>query len=142
MKAISIKQPWAQLIATGQKTIELRSWQTKHRGPLLIVSSLAPDSDLMKKTGKINTAGAHWLTDKHARNGLNGFYQLGAAVCLVNLVNVEPYNGKKHAPGALADFDAPGLFAWQLSNPRPVNPVKIKGKLNFYYVDDSLIKLI
>jgi hypothetical protein len=43
MKAISIKQPWANLIASGKKTIETRQWPTEYRGPLLIVSSRAPN---------------------------------------------------------------------------------------------------
>ena len=43
MKALSIKQPWANMIASGEKTIETRMWSTKHRGPLLIVSSKEPD---------------------------------------------------------------------------------------------------
>jgi hypothetical protein len=43
MKAISIKQPWANLIASGKKTIETRLWPTEYRGPLLIVSSKAPN---------------------------------------------------------------------------------------------------
>jgi len=42
MKAISVKQPWANLIASGQKTIETRSQKTAHRGDLLIVSSKSP----------------------------------------------------------------------------------------------------
>jgi hypothetical protein len=42
MKALSIKQPWANLIACGQKTIETRLWGTDYRGPLLIVSSRRP----------------------------------------------------------------------------------------------------
>ncbi len=42
MKALSVKQPWANLIADGSKTIETRSWATKYRGPLLIVSSRRP----------------------------------------------------------------------------------------------------
>ena len=42
MKALSIKQPWASLIASGEKTIETRTWPTSHRGPLLIVSSKSP----------------------------------------------------------------------------------------------------
>jgi hypothetical protein len=42
MKALSIKQPWASLIAGGFKTIELRSWQTGYRGRILIVSSRKP----------------------------------------------------------------------------------------------------
>ncbi len=43
MKALSIKQPWANRIARGEKTIETRTWQTHYRGPLLIVSSRRPD---------------------------------------------------------------------------------------------------
>lgn len=42
MKAISLRQPWANMIARGQKTIETRKWSTRYRGPLLIVSSKEP----------------------------------------------------------------------------------------------------
>ena len=42
MKAISIRQPWANLIAAGGKTIEVRTRPTKYRGPLLIVSAKRP----------------------------------------------------------------------------------------------------
>jgi hypothetical protein len=36
MKALSLWQPWASLIALGVKTIETRGWATKYRGPLAI----------------------------------------------------------------------------------------------------------
>lgn len=36
MKALSLWQPWATLIATGAKRIETRSWYTPYRGPLAI----------------------------------------------------------------------------------------------------------
>ena len=39
MKAISIKQPWASLVAAGYKTVECRTWKTAYRGQLLICSS-------------------------------------------------------------------------------------------------------
>jgi hypothetical protein len=42
MKAISLKQPWANLVATGKKTIETRKWSTKYRGNLVICSSQNP----------------------------------------------------------------------------------------------------
>lgn len=35
-KVLSIKQPWASLIAHGIKDIENRSWKTKFRGTILI----------------------------------------------------------------------------------------------------------
>jgi activating signal cointegrator 1 len=36
MKALSLTQPWATLVAIGAKKIETRSWSTSYRGPLLI----------------------------------------------------------------------------------------------------------
>lgn len=36
MKAISLYQPWASLVAIGAKRIETRSWATNHRGSLAI----------------------------------------------------------------------------------------------------------
>lgn len=36
MKAITIIQPWATLIAVGEKKFETRSWATKHRGDIAI----------------------------------------------------------------------------------------------------------
>jgi len=34
--ALSIKQPWADLILRNEKTIEVREWRPDHTGPLLI----------------------------------------------------------------------------------------------------------
>jgi activating signal cointegrator 1 len=36
LKALSLTQPWATLVAVGAKQIETRSWKTKWRGPLAI----------------------------------------------------------------------------------------------------------
>ena len=36
MKAITISQPYASLIASGEKWVENRTWPTKYRGPLAI----------------------------------------------------------------------------------------------------------
>lgn len=36
MKALTLHQPWASLIAVGAKRIETRSWSTTYRGPLAI----------------------------------------------------------------------------------------------------------
>ena len=39
MKCLSLKQPYADLLAFGKKTIELRNWNTKFRGEFLIHAS-------------------------------------------------------------------------------------------------------
>lgn len=53
MKALSTKQPWANLIAGGEKCIEIRTWTTKYIGPLAIHASKTVDLEgarLFKKT--------------------------------------------------------------------------------------------
>ena len=42
MTAISVFPRWADMIRRGEKTIELRSWATDHRGPLLICATKNP----------------------------------------------------------------------------------------------------
>lgn len=39
MKALSIRQPWANLIVLAGKDIENRTWSTRYRGPILIHAS-------------------------------------------------------------------------------------------------------
>lgn len=41
MKALTLHQPWATLVAIGAKTVETRGWATKHRGPLAIHAGTA-----------------------------------------------------------------------------------------------------
>lgn len=49
VRALTIRQPWAACIASGAKTVENRTWATKHRGRLAIHAGAAfdrnPDSD-------------------------------------------------------------------------------------------------
>ncbi len=61
IKALSVRQPAANKIAAGEKTIEIRTWTTHYRGDLLIVSSASP---------KIAPA--------------------GCALCIVRLADVRP----------------------------------------------------
>ena len=49
MKAITIKQPFASLIAAGLKEYEFRTWKTKYRGEILIHAGKGVDKKAMKK---------------------------------------------------------------------------------------------
>ena len=46
MKVITIKQPWASLIASGIKEYEFRSWKTNYRGKLLIHAGCGVDKEI------------------------------------------------------------------------------------------------
>jgi hypothetical protein len=49
IKAIVLKSPWAEMVASGRKTIETRTWPTKYRGPLLIIASMNPKVEVSGK---------------------------------------------------------------------------------------------
>ena len=42
--ALSIKQPWAALLISGRKSIEVRKWPTSRRGSVLIHAARIPDN--------------------------------------------------------------------------------------------------
>jgi hypothetical protein len=39
MKALSVRAPWAELIASGRKSLETRKRPTRYRGPLVVCQS-------------------------------------------------------------------------------------------------------
>lgn len=49
MKVITIKQPFATLIAEGLKEYEFRTWKTKYRGDILIHAGKGIDKKAMKR---------------------------------------------------------------------------------------------
>ncbi len=51
MKCLSLKQPYADLLATGKKTIEIRKWNSHFRGPFLIHASKNVNNDACIKLG-------------------------------------------------------------------------------------------
>ena len=58
MKCLSICQPFAELVISGRKTIELRNWNTKYRGEFLIHAPLkirTEDCVRLKITNELKT---------------------------------------------------------------------------------------
>ena len=49
MKVITIKQPFASLIAEGLKEYEFRTWKTNYRGEILIHAGKSVDKEAMKR---------------------------------------------------------------------------------------------
>lgn len=78
-KALSVRQPWAHLIAHGLKDIENRSWGPKHRGPLLIHASLKFDVEAWR-----------WIRNRYPDVPMpdRNDFELGGIVGRVNLVDV------------------------------------------------------
>lgn len=54
MKVITLKQPWATLVAEGLKKYEFRSWKFNYRGEILIHAGKGIDKEAMKKFEHLN----------------------------------------------------------------------------------------
>lgn len=135
MKAISLLQPWASLIAVGAKKIETRSWSTKYRGPLAIHASkgfLKIIRDLC------NTQPFKEVLSKFGFNVDN--LPLGQIVATCNLVDCikmtpEFIDLVKSAEGYEIDFGdyAVGRYAWILEDIKPLEkPIPAKGALSIW----------
>ena len=61
MKVISIKQPYASLIAYGYKKYEFRTWKTNYRGQIYIHATKNIDTSV-KFAYQFNSAKKKWLT--------------------------------------------------------------------------------
>lgn len=122
MKSLSVRQPWASLLLTGEKLVECRTWQTSYRGELLICSS---KGDFECEDGLI----------------LPGGYALGT----VNLLDIRRMT-KKDLDKALvpegAEENALRGYAWHIKPVRNFIPVPIKGKLHLFETDISSFKEI
>lgn len=122
MKAISLKQPWATWVALGFKTIETRTWKTKHRGELLICASKNVDKDAVAEAR--DTGFPPYQEDEFPR---------GVAVAVVNVVDCRPMRDDD-AADALC-MNEPGRFAWPLKDIRAIEPFPVKGSLSIFEVD-------
>jgi hypothetical protein len=121
MKALTVKQPYAQFIADGQKTIEVRSWVTKYRGELLITASAKP---VIATNGPITS----W-------NGLD--LPLGVTVCVVNLQDIRPFR-KRDEDAAICDY-SPDQNAWILKLLYLTRHHAVKGKVGLWDAPGKII---
>lgn len=118
MKALSVQQPWAELIARGVKTLEVRSWRTWYRGPLLIVSSL--------KVSRLPEAKRYPDILAEAPRGVT--------VCTVDLVDIRE---GKPTDARRACVQPVGRQVWLLANPTRVPARPAKGKLKLFDLPDA-----
>lgn len=127
MKVLTIKQPFASLIAEGYKEYEFRTWKTKYRGELLIHAGKGIDKKAMEKFKylnldypkgciiakvtltdciKIDDEARQMLEEKHSK-----VYE--------NIISKKDYNG----------------YGFKLENVEKIKPIKTNGKLSFWEYD-------
>lgn len=149
MKAITVLQPYASLIACGAKRIETRSWATKYRGPIAIHAGLSK-----KYSGKVRESPFYEEFSKHERgpvcmnwDRLPELLPYGKVIAIVDLIDCQKVIGKASLKigdqkqmiailenqmriagneFAFGDYEV-GRSAWILANVRRIDPVPVRG---------------
>ena len=121
MKALSIHQPWAWLVATGHKDIENRTWRTRYRGPLLVHATLQLDvADFDRAAALLAQTNPAIIIDRAQ-------LQFGGVIGRVELVDVVT---RSESPWIV------GPFGWALRSAQPLPFRRIRGRQNLFDVSD------
>ena len=129
MKCLSVSQPFADLIISGKKTIELRKWNTNFRGEFLIHAPIkirVEDCKRLKITKKLVT---------------------GVIIGKAELYDVKKYNSSKEVKKdqkfhfASKNFHDK-TFGFKIKNAKPLRiPIPWKGQLGFFDVELSKARI-
>lgn len=122
--ALSIRQPWAELILQGKKIIETRKWDTTFRGEFYIHASKTIDIEACKEFG---------IDPKSL--------VIGAIVGKAIFQDTKEYHteeqflrdDEKHR-SSFYGFTKP-KFGFLLRNVGRITPIPANGNLKFFYVE-------
>lgn len=137
MKALSLTQPWATLVAIGAKRYETRDWRTAYRGTIAIHAAKN-----MPRTA------ADLCMEEPFRGALRAAgYQLPADLprgCLVGAADIFDCIPAEEAEAYLQLMDGtelafgdyrPGRWAWKLANAWAFKqPVPCRGNVNLWEI--------
>ena len=131
MKVLTIKEPYASLIAEGIKKYEFRTWKTNYRGEFLVRVGKGVDRDACHKFSKYNLG--------YSKS------QIIATIELVDCVEVnDEFRKRLRSENELVyshvieDTGWRG-YAFVLKNVRKVEPIEVNGHLSFWNYDGKVI---
>lgn len=132
MKTITIKQPFATLIAEGLKEYEFRTWKTNYRGDILIHAGKGIDKEAMQRYAYLNLD-----------------YPSGCIIAKATITDCVLVDDKLKKElqdknpivyyGVLNKSDWKG-YGFKLDNIQKVDPIKVNGKLSFWEYNDLVEK--
>lgn len=126
MKAITIRQPWASLIAKGYKEYEFRTWWTQYRGDILIHAGKSIDKEAAERFKAYNLE-----------------YPLGKIIAkakITDCVKVDDNFRNSIIPKnplvyrGISDTTWEG-YGFKLDNVEEIEPIEAKGKLSLWDFD-------
>ena len=126
MKALSIKQPWAELIVSGIKDIENRTWRTNFRGRVYVHASQKYDQRHRDMSSLFTYPQWDSLATEKQYDFCQPTWQISAIIGEVDIVDCV-----QNHPSVWAEK---GVWNWVLANPvmykEPI--LNVKGGLSFW----------
>lgn len=131
MKVLTLRQPWATLVAEGIKKYEFRSWKTKYRGKILIHAGSGIDKEDMKKYIDLNLEfpSKKIIAIVEIEDCLELDEELNKKIIAENNIAY----GNKNRTG----------YAWKLNNVKKINYNKeINGQLGLWSIEEKTLNQI
>ncbi len=119
MKALSIRQPWADLIVDGRKTIETRKWNTGYRGWFWVHASRSVDWNACKRLG-ITPSAAGTVIGKAFLESVKRYE------------TEEEWDADRSRHLALGGMPRKPMYGFVISRAERVPAVPARGKLGFW----------
>lgn len=129
MKVLTLRQPWATLVAEGIKQYEFRSWKTNYRGKILIHAGVGVDKKDMKKFENLNLE-----------------YPAGKIIAEIELIDCLKFDDDLNNRIISENNIAYGNkrrdgYAWKIKTIRKIESDKVvKGKLGLWNYDYEIDK--
>lgn len=133
MKALTICQPYAHLIAIGHKRVENRTWPTRYRGPLAIHAG--------KSRKFLGATGNQFLTFGEPNYGIAladmAFGAVVATCRLAACVRIEDAPGHRFFPWLESHEHTEGPWCWVLTEIQPIKPFRCSGAQGLWDWDND-----
>lgn len=131
MKVITIKQPWATLIAEGIKEYEFRTWNTKFRGDILIHAGLGIDKEALKRFEHLNL--------EYPRGCIIAKATITDSIYVDEKFVNDVYPKNSLVYKNIIDKKDKGVYGFKLENVKKLKPIPIKGKLSLWYYEGEIL---
>ncbi len=129
--ALSLKQPWAALLAHGCKTIEVRRWSTSRRGAILIHAARVPDP----RPEAWNLVPPELSAAARITGGIVGAGDLVG--CTAYRTTAAFAADQARHLNDLAWFAKPVLYGFQFANLTPLPFRRCPGWMRFFPVEEA-----
>lgn len=130
MKVITIKQPWATLIAKGYKEYEFRTQKTKYRGDILIHAGKTIDKKAMDRFKNLDLEYPKGCIIAKAKI-TNCIYVDDKFVKEVVLKNPKIYK-------SLINKDNWSGYGFKMEEVKEIEPIQINGKLGLWNYNEKI----